>query len=269
LRTGIIVWVVVLFVTGLAYSFVLSDMDSFIAGNPFYRDMLLAPTGLLDQIIVEGMTTAQISAQINAVLGAAGLSIVQLFANVIGFMMAMITAIPVLMFILKAKSEEKAIRTELLVATPTSKIKYLMGFVLISFASAVLIQVAQAVGLYSMTGSVLENPEYLPLSFLMQSVLVYVPALWVMGGITVLLVGLLPRRTWLVWVYYGFTFFAMMYGRMLPDIAWIANLTPLGWVPQLPMDDISWPVLVVKTVLGITLAVVGIICYRRRDVNVL
>ena len=269
LRTSIIVWIIVLFITGLSYSFVLSDMENFIAGNPFYRDMLLGPTGLLDQIIVEGMTTAQISAQINAVLGVAGLSIVQLFANMIGFMMAMITAIPVLMFVLKAKAEEKAIRTELLVATPTSKTKYLMGFVIISFVSGVLMQVAQAVGLYSMAGSVLENPADLPLSFLMQSVLVYIPALWVMGGITVLLVGLFPRRIWLIWAYYGFTFFAMMYGRMLPDIAWMANLTTLGWVPQLPMDEISWPVLAVKAVLGIILAGVGIIFYRKRDINAL
>jgi len=267
LRTSIIVWIVVMFVTGLSYSVVLSDMENFVAGNPFYRDMLLGPTGLLDQIVVEGATTEQIAAQINAVLGAAGLSIVQLFANMIGFMMAMIAAIPVLMFILKAKAEEKTARAELIFATPISKTIYLLGFVVIAFMSAILTQVAQAVGLFSMAGSALENPADLPLSFLMQSVLVYVPAIWIMGGITVLLIGLFPRRTGLVWAYYGFTFFAMMYGRMLPDIAWIANLTPLGWVPQLPMDEISWPVLAVKVVLGIILAGVGIIFYRRRDIN--
>jgi len=267
LRTSIIVWVAVLFVTGLSYSFVLSDMENFIAGNQFYREMMLGPTGLLDQITVEGMTTAQIATQINAILGAAGLSIVQLFSNMIGFMMAMIAMIPVLLIILKAKGEEKAIRAELLFATPTSKTKYLLGFVIIAFVSAVLMQVAQAVGLYSMVGSALENPADLPFSFLLQSVLVYVPAIWIMGGITVLLVGLFPKRTGLIWAYYGFTFIAMMYGRMLPDIAWMANVTPLGLVPQLPMDEISWPVLIVKAVLGVALAAVGIIFYRRRDIN--
>jgi len=266
LRFSIIVWVVVLFITGLSYSSVLSDIDTFIAGNSTYRQMLLGPTGLLDQIDAY-TTTEEIAAQMNVVLGAAGFNIVQMFANMIGFVMAMIAMIPVLLIILKAKGEEKAIRAELLFATPTSKTKYLLGFVFIAFISAVLMQVAQAVGLYSMSGAMLENPADLPLSFLLQSVLVYVPAMWIMGGITVLLVGLFPRRTGLVWAYYGFTFFAMMYGRMLPDIAWMANITPLGWVPQLPMDDISWPVVATKAVLGLAFAAAGIIFYSRRDIN--
>ena len=265
LRTSIIIWLVVLFVTGLSYSTVLSDIPTFIAGNETYRQMLLGPTGLLDQI--DGQTTEEIARQMNAVLGMAGLSIVQLFANMVSFMMTMIAMIPVLMFILKAKAEEKAIRTELIVATPTSKTKYMLGFVIIAFASAVLMQVAYAVGLYSMAGTVLENPADLPMGFLMQSVLVYVPALWIMAGIAVLLVGLFPRRTGLIWAYYGFTFIAMMYGRMFPETEWMANITPLGWVPQLPMDDISLPVLAVKMVLAVAFAAAGVFCYRRRDIN--
>ena len=267
LRMSIIVWFIVLFATGYSYSIVLSDISTFIAGNETYRQMILGPTGLLDQI--DGHTTEEIARQMNAVLGAAGLSIVQMFANMVSFMMTMIAMIPVLMFILKAKAEEKAIRTELIVATPSPKTKYLFGFVIIAFASAVLMQVAYAVGLYSrvIIRPVLDNPADLPFSFLMQSVLVYVPAMWIMGGITVLLVGLFPRRTGLIWAYYGFTFIAMMYGRMFPETEWMANITPLGWVPQLPMDDISWPVLAVKAVIGVALAAVGILLYRKRDIN--
>ena len=287
LRTSIIAWVVILFVIGLSYSVVLDGMDEFVAGNPAYRQMILGPTGLFDEEALAAMPTEEIVVQMNAVLGMAGLSVVQLFANMTGFFMAMMAMIPVLMFILKAKSEEKAIRTELIVATSTCKVKYLLGFVVIAFSSAVLIQIAQAVGLYSVARNTLANPSDLPLSFLIQSVLVYVPAMWIMGGITVLLVGLFPRRvgltvsfgskeasfllfprfSGLIWAFYGFTFIVMMYGRMMPEIAWMANITPLGWVPQLPMDDISWPVLIVKAVLGIALAAAGIIFYRRRDIN--
>ncbi|MCL2284861.1 MAG: hypothetical protein FWC32_00685 [Firmicutes bacterium] len=267
LRTSIIVWVLVLFITGLSYSTVLQDIDTFVAGNDMYRQMLLAPTGLLDQIDIDYMTTEQIAAQMNAVLNAAGFNIVQMFANMIGFVMAMIATVPVIMFILKAKGEEKAIRSELLFATPTSKIRYLLGFVVIAFLSAVLIQIAQVIGLFSLAQSSLENPGDLPLSFLLQSALVYVPAMLVMGGITALLVGLFPRRVGLIWAYYAFSFFAMMYARMLPEIEWLANLTPFGWVPQLPMDSINWPVMIIMKLVGLGLAAAGIYFYRRRDIN--
>jgi len=267
LRLSIIVWVVLLFIVGLSYSSVLQDVDNFVAGNEMYRQMILAPTGLLEQIDIDGMTTEQIAAQMNAVLGAAGFNIVQMFANMIGFVMAMIATVPVLLFILKAKSEEKAIRSELLFATPTSKTRYLLGFVIISFVTAILVQVAQAVGLFSLAQSALQNPADLPLSFLMQSVLVYVPAMWVMGGIAVLFVGLFPRRMGWIWAYYAFTFFAMMYGRMLPEIEWLANLTPFGWVPQLPMDEISWLGMVLMTMVGVGLAAAGLFFYNKRDIN--
>ena len=266
LRTSIIVWIVVLFITGLAYSVVLEDIDTFVAGNEMYRNMLLGPSGLLDQIEVDAPIYVIIE-QMNAVVNAAGFTITQLFANMIGFMMAMIATVPVLMFILKARAEEKAIRAELIFATATSKTKYLAGFVAIAFVSAILIQAAQALGLYAMVPSVLDNPDELPLRFLLESVLVYVPAMWIMGGLTALLVGLFPRRAGWIWAYYGFTFFAMMYGRMLPDIAWLANLTPMGWVPQLPMDTISWPVLAVKAVVGVALAAAGLWLYSKRDIN--
>jgi len=269
MRTSIIAWVLVLFVTGLSYSTVLQDIDTFVAGSDVYRQMLLGPVpGLLEQIETYNMTTDQIAEQMNAVLSIAGFNIIQMFANMIGFVMAMVATVPVLLFILKAKGEEKGIKSELLFATPVSKVKYLLGFVAISFTSAILIQVAQALGLFSLAQSALPNPADLPLSFLLQSALVYVPAMWVMGGIAVLLVGLFPRHTGLVWAYFGFTFFAMMYGRMLPDIDWLANLTPFGWVPQLPMDEINWLVMIIMTVIGIGLAAAGVFFYRRRDINV-
>jgi len=267
LRTGLIAWIVVLFVTGLSYSTVLQDIDNFVAGNEFYRQLILGPTGVLDQIGIEDMSTEQIATQMNAVLNAAGFSIVQMFANTIGFFMAMIATVPVIMFILKAKSEEKAMRAELIFAAPTSKKKYLLGFVIIAFVSAIVIQIAQAMGLYSLAQSALENPADLPLRFVLESALVYIPAMWIMGGLTVLLVGLFPKQIGFVWAYYAFSFIVMMFGRMMPQTEWLANLTPFGWVPQLPMDEINWLVMAVIAVAGIGLAAVGIFFYRRRDIN--
>jgi len=267
LRVSIVAWIIIMFVMGLSYSTVLQDIDNFVAGNDVYRQMILAPTGLLEQIEIDDMTTEQIAAQMNAVLGAAGFNIVQMFANMIGFVMAMIATVPVILFISKAKIEEKAMRAELIFAASVRKWRYLLGFVVFAFAIAGTILAAQAFGLYSMAGTALKNPADLPLRFLLSSVLVYVPAMWIIGGLTVFLVGRFPKRVGWVWGYYAFTFFVMMYGRMIPATEWLARLTPFGWVPQLPMDEINWLVMAVMAAAGLGLAVAGMICYDKRDVN--
>jgi len=266
-RVAVIAWIVVLFVMGLSYSVVLQDIENFVAGNDFYRDMMLGPTGLLEQMDIEGATTQEIAEQMNAVLAHAGLSIVQLFANVTGFFMAMIATVPVILFISKAKSEEKSTRAEMLFATPVCKITYLSGLVAIAFVSAILIPTAQALGLFSLAQSALDNPADLPLSFLLKSALVYVPAMWIMGGLTVLLVGRFPRRAGLIWAYFGFSFVIMMFGRMMPQTEWLARFTPYGWVPQLPMDEINWLTMAALTAIAIAITAVGLLCYRRRDIN--
>jgi len=47
----------------------------------------------------------------------------------------------------------------------------------------------------------------------------------------------------------------------------MANFTPMGWVPQLPVDSISWPAMIVLSAIGIALAVLGIVFYNRRDIG--
>jgi len=59
----------------------------------------------------------------------------------------------------------------------------------------------------------------------------------------------------------------MMYGRMLPDLGFLANLTPMGWVPQLPVDDFSWLAMIVLSAVGIGLAALGVAMYKKRDIN--
>ena len=264
-RLSIIVWVIIMLSVAASYGTILEDIENFIGGSDMYRQLMLAPIpGLLESL--EGAPPEEVAAVMNSLLEQQGYNVVQMFANMIGFIMAMVAAIPVLMFILKAKGEEVAIRAELIFATPASRTKYLSGLVIISFATAVLVQAAQAIGMFSLVQSI-GMADRLPLKFLMESMLVYVPALWVMGGLATLLVGAFPKRTGWIWAYYGFAFFAMMYGRMLPDLEILANFTPMGWVPQLPVDDISWAAMIVLSVIGIALAALGISLYNKRDIN--
>jgi len=55
---------------------------------------------------------------------------------------------------------------------------------------------------------------------------------------------------------------------MMPATEWMAKITPYGWVPQLPMEEINWLTMAVLVAIAIALTVVGLKFYRQRDVNI-
>jgi ABC-2 type transport system permease protein len=263
LRTSIIVWCIGMFMLGASYASVFEEIDEFIAQNEMYQELILGPAGIE---LTEGLSPEDTVAFMKAAVSASGFTIAELFASMINSIMGMTVTVPVLIFILRAKSEEKEMRTELLLATPVCRIKYLGGFAVISFASAVIIQLMWAMGMYVTGINVLPDPSDLSLAFMMKSLVAYIPAIWVMIGIAVLLIGLLPKNTGLIWAYFAYTFFFMLFGR-LGLFDWAVKLTPSGYVPNLPMDNLNALPLIVLTLIAAALTALGLYFYSKRDIN--
>jgi len=241
LMGSVIVWVIVMFSLGASYGSILGDIDEFVANNEFYQ-MLLGESE-------EFSTTVLFAAMQNA-------------------MMAIVALIPLVMIILRARGEEKEGRTEAVLAAAVKRNVYLAGFVGIAFVASVLMQLANTIGLYLAAIAVLPDPGELPLYMLLQANLVYLPALWIMMGLTVLLLGALPKATAAIWAYFGLVFLMVFIGRM-PDMlpGWVGYLSPFHYIPELPVDDMSWPAIIVLTVIAICLTVAGFFFYNRRDVK--
>ena len=240
-KTGLIVGVITIFSIGASYGTVMSDIDGFIAANEFYRQLILWMDGI---------------------------SMPLLFAGMINFVATMIALIPMLMYVLRARSEEREIRAELVLATPVSRVKYLAGYAIIAFVSSIILQMLTAFGLWMTAASVLPNPEEFPLGTVMMANLIYLPALWVMIGFTLFLIGVLPKATGMIWAVYGVVFLLGMFGRMDIFPAWIQNITPFGYIPQYPMESIGWASMAVLTLVAAGLAAIGFIGFKRRDVMV-
>lgn len=148
-----------------------------------------------------------------------------------------------------------------------SRQAYMASYVLIALIASILVQCAAALGIYTSAVAVLPDPGTLTLGYLLKANLVYVPALWCMLGLTILLIGLLPRMTAIIWGYFGFSFF-VTFLRRLPDFIpeWLANLTPFTYIPNLPIDEIDYSKLVALTGIGVAMAIIGFAAYRRRDI---
>jgi ABC-2 type transport system permease protein len=266
LRTSLIVWTLGMLILGVAYGTVLGEVDEFIATNDVWQQMMLGPAGV-EFVTEAGLTQEQIVAILRSAVAEAGYTMPGLFMSAIINIIGIFALVPPLIFMLKAKAEERDIRAELVLAAPVHRWKYFAGYAVIAFASAVLIQGVLALGLYSIGAAVLENPSDLPLRFLLEANLSFVPAQWVMVGIAAFIIGFLPKATGIVWGYFGFSFLIMFIGRMgvFPD--WIGNLTPFGFVPQLPMETINFTVLAVLVLIAAGFTAAGFYGYRDRDIN--
>ena len=237
MRNSLITWLIVMFLLGVSYGSMLGDIEIFVNQSEFYQMII----GVNDEY-----------------------SVAQMFTTTVNSIAALFCLIPLLTTTLRSRSEEQENRSEHVLARVVTRTKYLADYVVLAFTSSVLFQCATAFGLYVAGVAVLDEP--ISLGYLLKANLVYLPALWVMIGVTIFLIGLLPKATSVIWVYFGLSFFISFIGRMLNLPDWFSKVSPLSYIPQLPVDSINYVVLIVLTVIAAALIVAGFVFYRKRDV---
>lgn len=272
LRRGVLAWIIIMFLLGASYGSVFEDMDNFIASNETYRQLTLgvAPDimAVIESLGVDA-DTEEVASLMRLALSEQGFNLAQMFSGMIFAISAMFAVIPVLMYILRARKEELGSRSELLIAAPVTRVKYLLSFISITFITAVFLQVLTGLGMYLVGQGMESVAPYLTLEFMMLSSLAYLPAVWVMAAVAVLFVSLWPRRAGWAWGYFGFTFFTVMFGRMDPSTEFLTKLTPMGWVPSLPIDEWSWTSFTVLTLIAAAMTAVSLVLYSKRDLNMI
>ena len=241
-KTSFIWWVIIMFVVAGSYASIFGDIESFVEGNEFYAQLLMVSDGF---------------------------TITQLFAGMIINIMAICVAIPVISFVLRIRSEEKENRADALLACPVDRKTYLSTYVLIAFASSIVLQIISAVGMYSVAATIVENIEYeLPFLQLLLANIVYLPAIWFLLGLVIFLIGVAPKLSSWIWIYLAFAFIMMMFGRLVEEAQFLENISPMAYIPQVPIDEINWISLIIMTTISGILSVIGFLGYSKRDINV-
>ena len=233
-------WIFAMYVMGAAYGSILGRIDTFVQSSEVYSMIIGARPEF---------------------------STAQMFVSMVTSLMALFAVVPVLMIVLKLRSEEKDGYFQNVLSHAVSRQTYMASYVIIAILTSVLVQCATALGIYSASIMVLPDSSILTLSYLLKANLVFLPALWVMLGFAVLLIGLFKDIIAIVWVYFGFLFFVTFIGRLpvlFPD--WLSKLTPFGYIPNLPVDEINYGTLIIMSVIAIVMIFTGFIAYRRRDI---
>jgi ABC-2 type transport system permease protein len=97
--------------------------------------------------------------------------------------------------------------------------------------------------------------------------LAYAPAIWVLVGLTVALIGLEPRAAAASWAFLAVCFVIGMLGQLLDLPTWVEDVSPFQHVPQLPAAEFALVPLLVLTAASAGLTAAGLVGLRHRDIG--
>jgi ABC-2 type transport system permease protein len=257
-------------------------------GRPHATDALLRPAGLtlrLHRGLLIGFSAGLLlmGAMYGSILGDAeemfenvevvqdalaeigGATVAESFASMVLIPMSVVAAIYVVMATLRPRAEETSGRAEALLSTGLSRPQWLGGHLAVALAGGTLVMALSGLSLGATAAASTGEGELFPK--LIGASVAYAPALWVTAGIAVLLVGWLPRAVIAAWAVPVVVFVIGYLGTVLRFPQWLMNLNPFGHVPQLPAAGMSWTPLLILTAVAAGLCYLGLLGFRRRDLD--
>jgi ABC-2 type transport system permease protein len=235
-RGAVVGWTAGLVVLAVAYGSITDSINEFVEDNEALTDIIAAQGN--------GTLTEQYFAMSFRIL-------------------ALIAAGYAIQSALRVRGEETSTHADSVLATPVSRTRFATGHLALAFGGtvAVLFLVGLAFGLSAaaVTGHAGDvRPSVV-------GSLAFVPAVWVLVGLTFALIGVLPRLSAAAWAVLGACFVIGMFGQLLGLPDWIQNLSPFQLVPQYPATNLEPMPLGLLTVVAVALAAVGFAGLRRRD----
>ncbi|WP_371777528.1 ABC transporter permease [Streptomyces sp. NBC_01438] len=168
-----------------------------------------------------------------------------------------VAALYIVSSVLRPHGEETAGLAEPVLAGGVGRIGWAAGHLLIAFGGAGLIMVAGGLGLAAGYGH--ELPAVLG------AALIQLPAVWLLGGVTALLYGTLPKAAPAAWGLVGICLALGWIGPALDLPQPVMDLSPFTHLPKLPGAELVWGPAVLLTVLAAALTAGGLAALRRRD----
>ncbi|MFG3717085.1 ABC transporter permease [Streptomyces massasporeus] len=179
-------------------------------------------------------------------------------ASMVG-MLGLIAALYIVASVLRLHGEETSGRAEPVLANAVGRVRWAAGHLVIAFGGAALIMLLAglgfAVGYGKETGPILA------------ACLVQLPAVWVIGGLAVLLHGVLPRAALAAWGVAGAVLLIGWVGPALDAPQAVLDVSPFGHLPKLPGGSMEWGPVAVLTGVAVLLVAAGLAGLRHRDMS--
>lgn len=237
-RAGFIAWAIGLYVLGASYGSILGDLETFLGNNELFGQLLGEAEGLslTDQFIAMLMTV-----------------------------ITLVAAIPPVLALNRLRGEEKRGRIEPLLGRAVSRSRLLGAYTVLAMANGFVMLSLAAIGLWSAGNASMENG--LDFGTIYGAAIAYYPAQLVLIGLAAFFVGLVPKLTALNWLYLFYSFVVLYMGGLLQVPDWTKRITPFGYVPNAPVEEVTLLPLLVLGLIAAALTLTGFAGYRRRDIE--
>ncbi|MGW3493922.1 ABC transporter permease [Streptomyces sp. NPDC001020] len=173
--------------------------------------------------------------------------------------MGLVAALYIVAALLRLSGEETSGRAEPVLANAVGRLRWAAGHLVIAFGGSALIMLLAGLGFAAGYGKK-AGP-------ILGACLVQLPAVWVIGGIAVLLYGVLPRGAVAAWGVAGAALLIGWVGPALNAPRLVLDLSPFGHLPKLPGGEMHWTPVLVLTGLAAVFVAGGLVGLRRRDVT--
>ncbi|MFI2509505.1 ABC transporter permease [Streptomyces sp. NPDC018972] len=189
--------------------------------------------------------------------GQSGLT--DVFLAAMAGMLGLVAALFVVASVLRLHGEESSGRAEPVLAGAVGRLRWAAGHLAVAFGGAVLLMLLAGAGLALGHGE--------QAGAILGACLAQVPAVWVIGGVAVLLYGLVPRAVTAAWGVAGAVLLIGWVGPALDVPRAVLNLSPFGHLPKLPGGGMEWAPVLILTALAAGLVGAGVAGLRRRDLT--
>ncbi|MFD4711981.1 ABC transporter permease [Streptomyces sp. NPDC058430] len=179
-------------------------------------------------------------------------------ATMVG-MLGMVAALYIVSSVLRLSGEETSQRAEPVLAAAVGRLRWAAGHLAIAFGGAALIMVLGGLGLGIGYGK-----NFGPV---LGACLTQLAAIWVIGGLAVLLFGVFPRAAVAAWAVAGIALLIGWIGPAFELPQPVMNLSPFGHLPKLPGGEMEWTLVLTLLAIAAVLVAAGLTGLRRRDLS--
>jgi ABC-2 type transport system permease protein len=239
-RGSLVGWSIGLALLGLVYGSSAKSVGSLVGTSSQLRDIVARMGG----------THNLINAYFSATFGLCGL----------------VAAAYAVQATLRARSEETALRAEVLLSTPVRRLAFAGSHLMLAAVGTAVLLAATGLGAGLAYGVAVHDVGG-QLAILLSAALAQWPAAVVPAAIAVLLIGFAPHATTAAWgVLAGFVVLGQI-GPLLRLDQLVMDISPFTHTPKLPGSTVTALPLVILSAVAIALTIAGLAGYRRRDIG--
>lgn len=239
-RSSLLGWSVGIGLLAALYGTVADDVGEIFGGNPQLAEVLAALGG------TDRLTDT--------------------FFSFTGGVLALVAGAYSIRTALRLRAEEEGLRAEAVLATSTTRGRWMASHLLFAFLGAAVMMVLAGLVMGATYGAAIDDVAGQMARVLGISI-IQLPAIWVLTAATAALYGLAPRATVVAWaLLLGFLVLGQL-GQILRFPQWLLNLSPFSHVATSTASEIS--AVPIAVLLGVVIFLTGLSfsAFRRRDLT--